>query len=41
MPEPMAERGRGLAMALALLDRLAYRSDESGNHWTLISKRFA
>lgn len=39
MPEDMAERGRGLAMAQALLDRLAYRGDETGNRWTLISKR--
>lgn len=41
MPDPMAERGRGLAMARVLLDRLAYRRDESGNHWMLVSKRFA
>ncbi len=41
MPDPMADRGRGLAMAQALLDRLAYRRDEAGNHWTLVSKRFA
>ena len=40
MPDPMAERGRGLAMAQALLDQLAYRRDESGNHWMLVSKRF-
>jgi serine/threonine-protein kinase RsbW len=32
MPDPMAERGRGLAMAQALIDQLAYRCDESGNH---------
>lgn len=41
MPDDMAERGRGLAMAQALLDQLAYRCDETGNHWTLISKHFA
>lgn len=41
MPDEMAERGRGLAIAQALLDRLAYRCDESGNHWTLSSKHFA
>lgn len=41
MPDDMAERGRGLAMAQALLDRLAYRCDASGNHWTLSSKHFA
>jgi serine/threonine-protein kinase RsbW len=36
MPDAMAERGRGLALA-----RLAYRYDDVGNHWTLISQRFA
>ena len=41
MPDDMAERGRGLAMAQGLLDRLAYRCDETGNHWTLSSKHFA
>ena len=41
MPDPMAERGRGLAMAQALLDELAYRCDETGNHWMLVSRRFA
>jgi serine/threonine-protein kinase RsbW len=40
MPDPMAERGRGLAMAQALLDRLAYRCEDTGNHWALVSKRF-
>lgn len=41
MPDAMGERGRGLAMTQVLLDHLAYRCDKSGNHWTLISKRFA
>lgn len=41
MPDDMAERGRGLAIAQALLDQLAYRCDETGNHWTLVSKHFA
>ena len=41
LPDDMAERGRGLAMAQALLERLEYRCDETGNHWTLISKGFA
>ena len=40
MPDDMAERGRGLAMSQALLDLLAFRCDETGNHWTLISKHF-
>lgn len=40
MPDPMAESGRGLAMARAFLSHLSYRRDESGNHWTLVSERF-
>lgn len=40
MPDPMAERGRGLAMTLAVLRELSYRRDESGNHWTLISEPY-
>lgn len=39
MPEYTAERGRGLAMAHAVLDRLHY-SRSFANHWTLVSKRF-
>lgn len=39
MPDAMAERGRGLALARAALAELHYRRDES-NHWTLISKPF-
>ena len=41
MPDAMAERGRGLALAQTVLDQLAYRCDELGNHWALISQRFA
>lgn len=40
MPDPMAERGRGLPMSLAVLRGLSYRRDETGNHWTLISEAF-
>ena len=40
MPDATAERGRGLAMAKTVLDQLAYRCDDLGNQWTLISKRF-
>ncbi len=40
MPDLMAERGRGLAMAQALLGQLAYRCDETGNRWMLVGKRF-
>ena len=41
MPEEMDERGRGLAMAQGVLGLLAYRCDDLGNHWELISRRFA
>ena len=41
MPDPMAERGRGLALAQTVLDQLAHRCDDLGNQWTLISQRFA
>ena len=41
MPDVMVERGRGLAMARAVLDQLAYFRDQAGNHWTLISQHFA
>jgi serine/threonine-protein kinase RsbW len=40
MPHHMAERGRGLAMAHAVLDRLWYRRNVF-NHWILVSRRFA
>jgi len=39
MPDALAERGRGLAIAKACLDRLTYRRDSTGNHWTLAVKR--
>jgi len=41
MPDAMAERGRGLALAQTVLDQLAHRCDDLGNQWTLISQRFA
>lgn len=40
MPDPMAECGRGLAMAHAVLDRLVYHRNKF-NHWILVSKPFA
>jgi serine/threonine-protein kinase RsbW len=40
MPDPMAECGRGLALAHAVLDRLVYHRNRF-NHWILVSKRFA
>ncbi len=36
MPDETSERGRGLAIALRVLDELSYRRDSDGNHWTLI-----
>lgn len=35
MPDPLADRGRGLALARQVLDELTYRRDGSHNHWTL------
>lgn len=40
MPDNMAERGRGLALAHAVLDRLFYHRN-TFNHWILVSKRFS
>lgn len=40
MPHQLAERGRGLAMAHAVLDRLWYHRNVF-NHWILVSRRFA
>lgn len=40
LPDAMAERGRGIALAKASLEQLSYRRD-SVNHWTLVSKRFS
>ncbi len=40
MPGQFAERGRGLAIAQAVLEQLAYHRSELGNHWTLISRAF-
>lgn len=40
LPDAMAERGRGIALAKASLEQLSYRRDTL-NHWTLISKRFS
>jgi serine/threonine-protein kinase RsbW len=39
MPDDMAERGRGLALAQAVLEKLTYRRNAK-NHWTLVSRRF-
>ena len=39
MPDDMAERGRGLALARAVPEELTYRRAEF-NHWMLVSNRF-
>ena len=38
MPDEMAERGRGMAMARAALRLLSYFRDEVGNHWKLVQQ---
>ena len=44
LPDPMAERGRGLALAKSALAELAYTKSTAAhsttNHWRLVSKRF-
>jgi serine/threonine-protein kinase RsbW len=40
MPDVMAENGRGIPLARASLSELSYRRDQSGNHWTLVSRYF-
>ena len=35
MPDPLAESGRGLAMAKAALDALVYERHDNNNFWTL------
>ena len=39
LPDDFAERGRGLALAKAVLERLSYERN-AANHWTLVSKPF-
>ena len=40
LPDDMAERGRGLAVARAVLRQLSYQRLTDGNCWTLLSERF-
>jgi serine/threonine-protein kinase RsbW len=37
--DPMQEDGRGLALATAVLDRLAYDRTDHVNHWTMLRLR--
>jgi serine/threonine-protein kinase RsbW len=39
-PDALAKRGRGLALATAVLDELSYLRRENHNQWTLISRTF-
>ena len=41
LPDDLAYRGRGLAIAKSTLDELSYRRDNSShtNHWTLARRR--
>lgn len=39
LPDEMAERGRGLALAKSALAELSYTKSTT-NHWKLVSKRF-
>lgn len=41
LADEMAERGRGLAIARAVLRRLSYQSTADGNCWTLLSEHFS
>ena len=41
LPDETAERGRGLAVAKAVLRRLSYQRTSDGNRWTLLSERFS
>ena len=41
MPDVLADRGRGLAIALAALDELEYRRRDGSNMWRLICYRGA
>lgn len=40
MPDELAEHGRGLPMARAVLNELSYEHTRDGNHWTLVSQAF-
>lgn len=39
LPDALAERGRGLAIAIAALDELSYRRRGGRNQWTLVRDR--
>jgi len=39
LPSPLAESGRGLALALAAVHELTYRRDGPTNHWRIVRWR--
>jgi serine/threonine-protein kinase RsbW len=39
LPGELEESGRGLALAAALVDELAYRREGPVNHWTVVRRR--
>jgi serine/threonine-protein kinase RsbW len=39
LPAQLAESGRGLALALAAVHELAYRREDSTNHWRIVRWR--
>ncbi|AYJ50684.1 ATP-binding protein [Rhodococcus sp. P1Y] len=39
LPDDFAERGRGLAIAVNVLDELGYRRADGKNHWRLVRNR--
>lgn len=39
LPDELSERGRGLAIALTVLDELSYRRADHRNHWALVRNR--
>lgn len=41
LPDDLAERGRGLAVARTVLRHLSYQRVADGNCWTLLSERFS
>ncbi|GAC00541.1 hypothetical protein GONAM_16_00400 [Gordonia namibiensis NBRC 108229] len=41
LPEDVAERGRGLAIAVRVLDELSYRRSDGHNLWRLVRNRTA
>ena len=38
MPDELAEGGRGLPLARALLDEIAFQRDAGGNHWLMVRR---